>query len=65
MKAKADRPGFAVATTKFLFGLCNCMVDSDVGTCDLSLVQGILYVFLIGTNGRNFDICWQEDAKSP
>jgi len=21
----------AVATTKFLFGMCNCTVDSDVG----------------------------------
>ena len=31
----------AVATTKFLFGMC---VDSDVGTVDFSLVLEILHV---------------------
>jgi len=34
----------AVATTKFLFGTCDCTVDSDVGTGDFSLVLGILHV---------------------
>ena len=34
----------AVATTKFLFGMCDCTVDSDVGTGDFSLVPGILHV---------------------
>ena len=28
-------------TTKFLFGMCDCTVDSDVGTGDFSLVLGI------------------------
>ena len=30
----------AVATTKFLLGMCDCMVGSDVGKGDLSLVTG-------------------------
>ena len=36
--------GVAVATTKFLFGMCDCTVDIDVGTGDFSLVLGILHV---------------------
>ena len=34
----------AVATTKVLFGLCDCTVDSYVGTCDFSLMLRILHV---------------------
>ena len=34
----------AVTTTKSLFGMCNCTVDSDVGTGDFSNVQRILHV---------------------
>ena len=34
----------AVGTTKFLFGICDCMVDIDDGTDDLSLVLGVLHV---------------------
>ena len=34
----------AVATTKSLFGMCDCTVDSDVGTGAVSLVLGISYV---------------------
>ena len=34
----------AVATTKFLLGMCDCMVGSDVGKGDLSLVTGLLHV---------------------
>ena len=34
----------AVATKKFLLGMCECTVDSDVGTCDFSLVLQILHV---------------------
>ena len=34
----------AVATTKFLFGMCDRTIVSDVGTGDFSLVQGILRV---------------------
>ena len=34
----------AVATMKFLFGICDCTVDTDIGTGDFSLVLGILYV---------------------
>jgi len=32
----------AVATTKSLFGMCDCTLDSDVGTDEFSLVRGIL-----------------------
>ena len=34
----------AVATAKCLFAMCDCMVDSDVGTMDCSLVLGTLQV---------------------
>ena len=34
----------AVATTKFLFGMRDCMVDSDVGTDNFLLVLGILHI---------------------
>ena len=34
----------AVATTKSIFGLCNCTVDSDVGKGNFSLVLGIFHV---------------------
>ena len=34
----------AVATTKFLLDMRDCIVDSDVGTGDFSLVPGILHV---------------------
>ena len=36
--------GVAVAIMKFLIGICNCTVDSDVGTGSFSLVLGILHV---------------------
>ena len=35
----------AGATLKFLFGMCDCTVDSDVGNGDFSLVLGILHVY--------------------
>ena len=34
----------AFATIWFLFGVCNCIVNSDVGTGNFSLVQEILHV---------------------
>ena len=34
----------AVEATKFLSGMCDYAVDSDVGTDDFSLVLGILHV---------------------
>ena len=34
----------AVASTKSLFGMCNGMVDSDIGTGDFLLMLGILHV---------------------
>ena len=34
----------AVATTKFLFGICDYTVDSDTGALDFSLVLGILHL---------------------
>ena len=34
----------AVATTKFLFGMCDCTVDSDTQTGEFSLMLGILHV---------------------
>ena len=30
----------AVTTTKFLFGMCDCTVNNNVGTGDFSLVLG-------------------------
>ena len=33
----------AVATAKFLFGMCNCTVDNDVGMDNFLLVLGILW----------------------
>ena len=44
MKAKVKVNSAAFATTKFLFGMCNCTVDIDVGTGDFSLLLGILHV---------------------
>ena len=37
-------PSVAVATMNFMFGMCNCSVDSDAGTGDFSLVLWILHV---------------------
>ena len=34
----------AVATTKSLFDMCNCTVNSNIGTGDFSLVLGSLHV---------------------
>ena len=34
----------AVVTAKFLFGMCNCTVDSDVGTGDFLLMLGIFHM---------------------
>ena len=34
----------AVAATKFFSGMCDCTVDSDVGTGDFLLVLGLLHV---------------------
>ena len=45
MKAKVTVNTVAVATTKFLFGTCHCTFDSDIGTCEFSLVLGILHMF--------------------
>ena len=35
----------AVATTKFLFGMCDCTVDSEAGTCDFALVLESLHEY--------------------
>ena len=35
----------AVATAKFLFGICDYTVDSDVGTGNIWLALGILHVW--------------------
>ena len=45
MKAKGTGTKVAVATKKFRFGICDCTVDNDVGTCDFSLILRILHVF--------------------
>ena len=34
----------AVATMKFLSGMCNCMIDSDVGKDDFLLALGVLHM---------------------
>ena len=36
--------GIVVATTKFLFGICDCTVDLAAGKGDFSLVLEILHV---------------------
>ena len=36
--------GIAVVIPKFPFGMCNCIIDSDVGMGDFSVVLGILDV---------------------
>ena len=41
MKAKGDSNRVAVATTKFLVGTCDCMVDSSVP-------GGYSYIFRVG-----------------
>ena len=43
-KQKVAVTSVAVATTKFLLGMCDCTVDNDVGTGDFSLVLEILHV---------------------
>ena len=34
----------AVVTMKFLFGMCDCSVDSDIGTSNYSSVLEILHM---------------------
>ena len=38
---KVTVTSFEVAIKKFIFCICNCMVDSDVAKSDISLVLGI------------------------
>jgi len=46
MKAKTVTfTSVAVATTKFLFGMCDCTVNSDVSIDELSLLLGTLHVY--------------------
>ena len=44
-KQKVIVTSIAVATTKFLFGMCDCMVDSDAGFSNFSLMLGIWHVY--------------------
>ena len=41
----------AIATTKLLFGTCDCNVDSDVGTGNFSLVLGMDHTCLRAWTG--------------
>ena len=43
-KRKMTITSVAVATTRFLFGMCNCTLDNDVGTNDISHVLVILHI---------------------
>ena len=43
-KQKVTVTSVADATTKSLFGTCDCAIDSDAGTGDFSLVLRILHV---------------------
>ena len=43
MKAKGDCHYRCNCDKKFLFGMCDCTVDSDVGTCNFTLLLGILH----------------------
>ena len=53
---------------KFLFGMCDCMVDSDVGTGEFSLVLGILHVcgqvHMRSHVSQGMNCCCDEIAKS-
>ena len=44
MKANDDSHYYCICDKKFLFGMCNCTVESDVGTGDFSLLLRILQV---------------------
>ena len=44
MKEKVTVISVAVATIKFLLGMCDCTVDSDIGKGNFLLLLGILYV---------------------
>ena len=44
MKEKSRVTSVAVATTQFLFRMCDCTVNSDVDMGNFSLVRGILHV---------------------
>ena len=52
----------AVATKKFLFGMCDCTVDSDVGTNDFSLVLRIFNVcghaHVRSCISLGMELCW-------
>ena len=43
-KQKITFTSVAVATTQFLFGMCDCIVDSNVGVGDCLLMLGILHM---------------------
>ena len=43
MKANVTVTSVTVVTMKFVFGICNCMVDSDIRMGEFWLVLGILH----------------------
>ena len=43
-KQKVTAASLAAVATMSLFGMCDCMVDSDIGMGDLLLVLGIMHV---------------------
>ena len=45
MKANGDSHTCCSSDNKVLIGMCDCMVDNDIGTSDFSLVLVILYVY--------------------
>ena len=44
LKQKVTVTSVAVATTKFLLGMCDCTTDSDAGTGHFSLALAILHM---------------------
>jgi len=61
MKAKGDCHSVAVATTTFIYGMCDCMVDSDVDKGDLSLLHvcGHTQVRSHVSQGIDWWLVWQ------
>ena len=45
MKEKGDGQKCCSSDKKSIFSTCDCTVDSDVGTGDFLLIQGILHLY--------------------
>ena len=57
-KPKVTVTSVAVAKTNCLFGMCDYTVNSDIGTCDFSLVLGIFTCVDMCTCDRACLLAW-------